>query len=375
VTLAAPHRSGAGERFLGLDAVRALAVLLVIAIHADHWPFQDAGVDRAVWSSVDLLARVAVPWFVVLSGFLLAHRRPANGSSGEFLGRRLRRSLLPWVAWTPAYLLVGFFVTGEIPRDWADVATWLELGAGHLWFLLLIPQLYVVLLVWPRSPRGTAVAGVAALLVQVALSAYRLSAPAGAPLNGVFLPFGFELAPFWIGYFGVGAALGARLGPAGFRWPAWPFWLAVPPAAALPLLGWGAAGTANESFAQGTGAFLLPTLPLLVVPSFLAVALSADRLLRARRRLRAATVLLSDCSLGVYIVHEALLYAPGRLLAPLLQRDLPVSLVGFGLLVAATLGLGLLATRLLVATPLAATLGSRRSAGPRLPVRRLDAAA
>lgn len=359
-------------RLLGLDAVRALALLCVIAIHADHWPLQDAGADRALWSGVDQLARVAVPWFVMLSGFLLTCQ--ATGPARSFLGRRLGRSLLPWAVWVPVYALVGLFLTAEIPHSWAGLAGWLELGAGHLWFLVLIPQLYLVVLVWPRSPRGTAVAGAAALLAQVGIGVYRLYAPGDAPLQGVLLPFGFELGFCWIGYFGVGAALGARLGRPGARWPAWPFWLAVPPAAWL-LLWLGTPGAANASFAQGTGAFLHPALPLLAVPSFLAVALTADRLLAAHCRLRGVTVRLSELSLGVYIVHEALLYVPGRLLAPLLARDLPVSLLGFGLLVAAALGLGLLATRLLVATPLAVTIGSRRTGRPRVRPRRLDAAA
>jgi surface polysaccharide O-acyltransferase-like enzyme len=360
------------KRFLGLDAVRALALLCVIAIHADHWPLQDAGADRALWSGVDQLARVAVPWFVMLSGFLLTCQE--TGPARSFLSRRLGRSLLPWAAWVPVYALVGLFLTAEIPHSWAGLAGWLQLGAGHLWFLVLIAQLYLIVLVWPRSPRGTALAGAAALLVQVGLGVYRLWAPGDAPLQGVLLPFGFELGFCWIGYFGVGAALGARLGRSGVRWPAWPFWLAVPPAAWL-LLWIGTPGAANASFAQGTGAFLHPALPLLAVPSFLAVALTAERLLVAHRRLRRATVRLSELSLGVYIVHEALLYAPGRLLAPLLARDLPLSLLGFGLLVAATLGLSLLATRLLVATPLAVTIGSRRTGRPQAPSRRLGEAA
>ncbi|MDR0360533.1 MAG: acyltransferase [bacterium] len=360
------------RRFLGADAVRALALLCVIAIHADHWPLQDAGADRAVWSGVDQLARVAVPWFVMLSGCLLAYQE--RGPARAFLGRRLGRSLVPWAAWVPVYALVGLFLTAEIPHDWADLGGWLELGAGHLWFLVLIPQLYLVALVWPRTPRGTALAGAAALLVQVGVGIYRLYAPGDGPLQGVLLPFGFELGVCWIGYFGVGAALGARLARGSLRWPAWPFWLMVPPAAWLVL--WvGAPGAANPSFLQGTGAFLNPALPLIAVPSFVAVALTGDRVLAAHGRLRAVTVRLSELSLGVYIVHEALLYVPGRLLAPLLQRDLPVSLVGFGLLVAVALGLSAVATRLLVATPLAVTLGSRRSARSRLAARRLGTAA
>lgn len=359
----AVHRDpeGARRRFPGLDAVRVLALLTVIVIHADHWPLQGGGTDRLVWSTVDELARVAVPLFVILSGFLMAYGRQDRVPWRTFATRRLTRSLLPWLVWAPVYALVGVFLTGEVPAGWQGIGGWLSLGAGHLWFLILVPQLYILFRVWPRSRRGTVMAAVLALLVQTGLCAYRLWAPAAAPLNSVFLANGFELSPFWIGYFGIGVALGARFARSRPRWPAWPFWLAVPAGAALLLSGVDVSGAASPDFAQGTGAFLRPALPLLAASVFLATALSADRLLARHRRLQAAMSLIGRYSLGIYIVHEALMYIPGRLLAgALLQHPLPTSLAGVGLLVPATLALATLVTRAMVATPLAATLGSRR---------------
>lgn len=365
-----PKRS----RFPGLDAVRVLALVCVVVIHADHWPLQDTGVDRAVWSGIDLLARVAVPLFVILSGFLMTYGRQAEGDRRTFITRRLGRSVVPWLAWTPVYVLVGLFLTGEIPRHWAAVGSWLTLGAGHLWFLLLIPQLYALFLVWPRSGRGLVMAAVGAMAVQTGLCVYRLYAPATAPLNGLFLASGFQLCCFWIGYFGVGAAFGAWFARSHPRLPAWPFWIAVPAGAWL-LLGHDVSGAANATFAQGTGAFLRPELPLLAFAVFLAAALSADRVLAGHRRLREAAALLSRYSLGVYIVHEALMYVPGRLTTGLLQQHLPASVGGFGVVVLVTLGLAVAVTRLILATPLAVTLGGAREPIRARPARSFDLAA
>jgi peptidoglycan/LPS O-acetylase OafA/YrhL len=352
------------RRFPGLDAVRAIALLGVIVIHADHWPLQDGGVDRAVWSGVDLLARVAVPLFVILSGFLMTYGGQDRTPWRTFAARRLGRSLVPWLGWTPVYALAGLFLTGEVPHSWPGIGVWLSLGAGHLWFLVLVPQLYLLFGAWPRSARGLALAAGLGLVVQTGLCVYRLYAPATDPLNGVFLAHGFELFPFWVGYFGIGAALGVRFAGPGRRWPAWPFGVAVP-IAVLLLVGFDVSGAANAAFAQGTGAFLRPDLPLLAVPLFLAIALAADRILAAHRRLRAAAALIGRHSLGIYIVHEALMYLPGRLIAGgLLQRHLPTSIAGFVVLVVATLVLAALLTRLLVATPLATTLGARRERVP-----------
>jgi surface polysaccharide O-acyltransferase-like enzyme len=91
-----------------------------------------------------------------------------------------------------------------------------------------------------------------------------------------------------------------------------------------------------------------------------AVALGADPVLRRHPRLRTAVETVSRYSLGVYIVHEALLYLPGRLLSGALESHLPGSAVAFPVLVAATLALALVLARLLAATPLAITIGNER---------------
>jgi surface polysaccharide O-acyltransferase-like enzyme len=247
-----------------------------------------------------------------------------------------------------------------MPQTARGVGGWWLAGGGHLYFLILIAQLYGVFLFWPRSVRGTAVAAAVALALQTALCVYRLYAPATAPLNGVFLSFGYELFFFWIGYFALGAALGARLSKGTVGWASWPFWLAVPIGAAL-LFFLDHSGAANASFAQGTGAFLRPVLPPVALATFVALALSADSALANWPFARRVVSVVSRYSLGVYILHEALMYVPGRLLSqPLLHRHLPVSVVGFVLLVLATLVIALAATRLLVATPMAITLGSAR---------------
>jgi surface polysaccharide O-acyltransferase-like enzyme len=367
----------------GLDAVRVFALLLVLVIHGDHWPLQQSGADQAVWTGVDVVSRASVPMFVILSGLLLTYRRQERMVLRVFVRRRLGRSLLPWLVWMPVYTLVGLYLTQEVPANAAGVLTWWLLGGGHLWYLVLVPQLYVVFQLWPRSPRATTILAVAALVAQTGLCIYRLYAPAGALLNGVFLSYGYEFVFFWIGYFALGAALGVRLAHHRPHWHSWPFWLAASGGAAL-LLSLDISSAANSIFAQGTGAFLRPALPLLTVPLFFAVAIAAERVMPAgtgragarlaspssgtteRPRLRRVILALSRYSLGIYIVHEALSYIPGRLLAgPLLQSHLPVSIVGFVVLVVATLGLAYGVTRLIVATPLAITVGL-----PREPLRR-----
>lgn len=346
---------------IGLDGVRVFAILLVLVIHCDHWPLQQAGADQAWWSGVDLLARPAVPLFVMLSGFLLALRQQDRLPVRTFLRRRLGRSLLPWIAWMPVYALVGLYLTGEVQSSGAGVVQWLALGSGHLWYLLLIPQLYVVFQLWPSRLRWSVTAALVALAVQVGLCVYRLWGPADGPANSWFLPYGYEFFFFWVGYFGLGVALGAVVAQrGGIDWKGWPFWLASSGAATL-VVALNVSAAANASYAQGTGAFLRPELPLLVVPLFFAVFLVTEKLLAGRPRLEAGVRVLSRYALGIYLVHAAITYLPGRIMASaLLQQHLPLSLLGFALDVIATLLLSVVAVRLIVATPLSIVIGLPR---------------
>ena len=352
------HREGAGARHLtGLDAVRVLGLILVVAIHCDHWPNQAGGVDQVFWADVDLVARISVPLFLVLSGLLLAYNQQHRLPLPTFLRRRLGRSLLPWIVWMPIYTLVGVYLDGEVPKSWAGVAQWWALGGGHLWYLLLIPQFYIVYQVWPTSRRGTTVAAVLALAIQIALCAYRLIAPQTAPLNGFFLAHAYQIFPFWIGYFGVGAAFGAHLAAARRRVPAWPFWI-LAAAGAVLLLTVNGSRTPNATFVQGTGAFLLPTLPLLVLAVFCAVGLGAGSWVERWPWLERAVAVLSRYSLGIYIVHEALTYIAGPVAyLPAAQHYLPVAFVMFLVQVLITLVLAYAAVRVIVATRFSITVG------------------
>lgn len=354
--------SASPPRLVGLDAVRVLALLLVIAIHCDHWPYQASGPAQRVWATLDLLFRVSVPLFMILSGFLLTYRAQHALPVSQFLRRRLGRSLIPWLVWMPVYTLIGLFLTREIvPVSWTGVGSWWALGGGHLWYLLLIPQLYILFQIWPASRTGLVAAAVIALAIQVVLCSYRLLAPEDTVLNTFLLAHGYQVAPLWMGYFAIGLVAG--------RWRAdhleirnsWAlmgvFALATVACAVFLVLANGSS-TPNAQFVQGTGAFLLPSLIPVTVAAFVACGLAGQRLLTDRPALTHAVEAISRYSLGIYIVHEALTYIPGPVqYLSIAQNSLAVSLVLFLFQVAATFALSYAVTRLLAASRLAVTVG------------------
>ena len=350
-------------RLVGLDLVRVVALLLVIAIHCDHWPYQASGLPQRVWSTLDLLFRVSVPLFMILSGFLLTYRAQHALPVGQFLRRRLNRSLIPWIVWMPVYTLIGVFLTKEIiPASWAAVGAWWALGGGHLWYLLLIPQLYILFQFWPTSNRGLLLAAAISVAVQLALTSYRLLGPQTEPVNSFLLAHGYQVAPLWMGYFGIGLAVGRwwqieRLD----TWHTWEvtgiFTLATVAGAVLLVLVNGS-HTPNAEFVQGTGAFLLPTLIPVTVGAFVALGLAGQRWLAGRPVLTQAVAAVSRYSLGIYIVHEALTYTIGPVqYLSVAQASLAVSLVLFVLQVAVTFALSYAVSRAIAATRLAITIG------------------
>ena len=336
-----------------------MALLAVVAVHTAAWgpavPFQ----------TIDKMARFCVPAFVLLTGTVLAYRYTGKQLGARFARRRLARTLFPWIVWVPVFMWFDIVFGALIPRT-PSVAGFLAQGGGHLWFLLLIPQFYLLFAVWPRRHRWAIAA--AALALQTALCVIRLYVAFPGWESQVMLTYANELFPFWIGYFAVGVAVGDSMRHPGvlrrtlniWRWPLVLLAGAATAATGYVLLTLHFAGAAyGPEWLNGTGSFLNPVLPFFVFAVGTVVATSLPPLLRACAPLARTVSVLSDDSLGVYIVHPIVLYFVAMSFAEDGMahggvRSLPV----WAAFVVLTLAVSLGVVRLLRATPLAATLGA-----------------
>ncbi len=88
------------------DLIRVIAIFLVVVIHV-------SGQVTNVWGKIPTLewmigniyggiARVAVPLFFMISGYLLL---PRSESLGSFYTKRMPRVVIPFVVWSVIYLL------------------------------------------------------------------------------------------------------------------------------------------------------------------------------------------------------------------------------------------------------------------------------
>ena len=347
------------SRLPGADALRAAALLAVVAVHTAAWgpavPFQ----------AIDRIARFCVPAFVLLTGTVLAYRYTGRPLGAGFARRRLARTLFPWLVWMPVFMWFDIVLGALTPRT-SSVTGFLAQGGGHLWFLLLIPQFYLLFAVWPRRQRWAIAA--AALALQTALCFIRLYVALPGWQSQVMLTYANEIFPFWIGYFAVGVAVGDSMRRPGVLRRALNLWR-------WRLAGLAAVATAGTGYlvltlpfpraAQGpewltgTGSFLNPVLPFFVFAVGTVIATGLPPLLRAWRPLARTASVLSDESLGIYIVHPILLYFIAISYAEDgMQHGGVSSLLVWTAFVLMTLVVSLGVVRLLRATPFAAALGA-----------------
>lgn len=305
-----------------LDLLRACALLAVVLIHSGGWIVGGAAapLDGQVQALV-AVARFCVPTFVLMSGLVLYRThggRPREPS--RFLRSRWRRVLVPWLFWVPVFFLVRL-ASGHPLTDASGFLAWLALGPGHLYFLLLIAQLYLVMLLIPRRRRLLVGFTAVALALQLGLGwlhTYRFAG--GGPWAWPLIYAAHLEAPFWVGYFTLGCLLGAeyeRLRRLARFW-----WVALALAGGGVLLMLEVSRLVPvRAYSQGTYSYLWPSM----LPMTLGVTgavLAFGR--RFRSRLNAvwpAVRGLSHHSLGIYAFHVVIVTAVGAatagILAPL----------------------------------------------------------
>lgn len=132
---------------LWIDLIRVIAIFLVVMIHVSGQLTNVWGeIPEDQWTIADIyggMARVAVPLFFMISGYLLL---PRSESLSTFYAKRMTRILIPFVVWSLIYL--GWYCGGH-PNTCTPGLAWdLLLRQGtyyHLWFLYSLISIYLIL--------------------------------------------------------------------------------------------------------------------------------------------------------------------------------------------------------------------------------------
>lgn len=297
-----------------LDWLRAAALLAVLVIHSAAWVLPTQGLPFGnPMAFVIGLMRFSVPAFVMASGFALYRRYGGQPlQTGDFLQRRWTRVLIPWLAWAPVFLLVGL-IDGDVHRNPASVAVWLTYGAGHLYFLILMAQMYVVFILLSAHHTHLPAFCVGALVVQLMLGwlhGYAPVAPGWLIWPGSYLAH--EEVPFWVGYFALGCYAASREEWLLQRASAWRVSLV---AAALAAVAFAVEGQLLPpgSTHEGTYVYLWPTMLLLASTISLSVFMAARGFRASLSLVQPAITSVSHHSLGIYLLHPLFLRLIGLL--------------------------------------------------------------
>jgi peptidoglycan/LPS O-acetylase OafA/YrhL len=348
-----------GGRLAAADLLRAVAMVSVIAVHAVAWMSTPDAPAAAFYGTVDRLLRFGVPVFVFLTAYVLVHRYGDRGiDRRRFTRGRARRVIVPFVSWAVIYLACAAVLTPlrDQIHSVADLGGMLWSGtvAGHLYFLPVALQFYVLFALLPRSRRAVAVLCAVAIPLQLALTGLRATGrlPEGGILGDLDGQHAQWLFVWWVGYYAIGAAAAAWREPLEealrrHRVLA----LTAPLLAAPPVL-----LDLVHSGAQGYDEILRPSIMLLTVAVLAAGLAAGQGLARGRRRRAQLVEMLAQRSLGVYLLHPLLLTVIGRALqldgSPLrTDGDLAHSIAAYLLLVGGTLAASLAAVGVLCRMP------------------------
>jgi surface polysaccharide O-acyltransferase-like enzyme len=137
-------------RNYGLDILRALACYLVIQVHTGEYYYIGAGGtvlagDAPFWVGIlNSICRIAVPLFVMISGYLLL---PLKDDMGTFFKKRFTRVAIPFVVWCVLYAIY-WALKGQ--TDWAQaginilhIPVNFGVEVGHLWYVYMLIGLYL----------------------------------------------------------------------------------------------------------------------------------------------------------------------------------------------------------------------------------------
>src|SRR5579875_688876 len=135
-----------------LDVVRPAASLMVIITHAMQ---MFASTGSIFYGAIVLESQASRHVFFFVSAMVLAYQayRQPRWSPWRFWGRRGLIIVVPYVAWVVIYWAVGFAGlrgdtipgnAGSIRLDLKSVGQQLITGPGHLYFVFVLMQFYLV---------------------------------------------------------------------------------------------------------------------------------------------------------------------------------------------------------------------------------------
>ena len=290
-----------------LDWLRAITILGVVAVHGVRLSLQH--VDPAPEGAIQMLLQFGREGFMVMTGFVLTYQYASGRSNWfTFWKRRYQNVVFPYLLWVLVFLVleVGVNPAGGLLGNYISAV---ETGNGHLYYLLITMQMYLVtpLMIW--LVRRLSAYGWVLVAGSVLLEFMLWSLPAYQ--NG---PSILDALGLWtyVGFYILGGAIG-------YHWSSIEGWVREHRRGFVAAWALAAIGTVPIYLAMDAGQGVVSATnvfqPVSVVYTLAAVACIlalgtwyADWRVRGGR-LATLVFLLSEYSFAMYLVHPMFLDA------------------------------------------------------------------
>lgn len=286
-------------RLVWADVLRIIAIYLVIVVHTSLPPESPWDIQH-IWPFLlsSTIANTCVPLFVMLSGALLLSKKETYRL---FFKKRIMKVVIPWIVWTFLYMFINYQFHDYRPTTLSEWKYFFERTfLSELWFIPMIVSLYLLTpllrLIIPHLKKTDKWYLVLSWFVWVSVLPFLHASPAFPnPSTGGLL----ALALFYAGYFFLGHFL-VTLNYFKKK-------LGLP----LGIIGLGIILTCIEvAFLKDIKEYnsvynyFAPNIVITSIGMFLIIYhLFTYRLVNVTLRLKKLLILVSNASLGIYIVH------------------------------------------------------------------------
>lgn len=186
------------QRNLYFDALRGIAILMVVAIHTfAACEFDNCQSICAI--SMREICNVAVPLFLAISGFFIGRKNFDNNSQTfKFWRRQIPKVYVPTLFWSIPYLALAVFHQQSLLKN---ILVFLLCGYSIYYFIALIIQCYLLLPFIQKKMLNYAMGGVILILSLICVAVISYTSITRFPLIVFAGPVIVWLIFFWIGVF------------------------------------------------------------------------------------------------------------------------------------------------------------------------------
>lgn len=134
---------------ISADYIRALAIVCVVILHTIGISLNKSspaiGINWWIAILIESVTKVAVPLFIMLSGYLILDKNKKYNSSSEFYKKRIKKIGIPIIFWSIFYYLGFTIFTGKSLSIMGFLYSFIFLNIYfHLYFLFIIAGLYII---------------------------------------------------------------------------------------------------------------------------------------------------------------------------------------------------------------------------------------